>query len=180
MEFEPTEYVRKVFTVRAHEVTFQNVDKVAKWCNGKTSSEPTRVLGGAEVHLPIVVFPGQGADKGKELVAKLGNYVVQFKNRFQVYKEPQFFATFEQKVVLQEEEPHGVDENGECKDCGLMLEDVKKKFPDAVKAKIACDEPSPCLADGSCCADGDQERDDALHKAGQLEVDEYDNIRSVS
>lgn len=107
MEFEPVEYVRKSFSVRAHEVTFQNVDKIAKWCNGTVGSELTRVLGGAEVELPIVKFPGQGADKGKELVAKLGNYVVQFKNRFQVYKEPQFFATFEQAVPLQEEEQVG-------------------------------------------------------------------------
>lgn len=101
MELQPVDYVRKSFTVRAVEVTFENVNEVAKWCKGKTDVEKTRVLGGAEVDLPIVKFPGQGADKGKELVAKLGNYVVEFKNRFQVYKEPQFFATFEQAVPLQ-------------------------------------------------------------------------------
>ena len=103
MEFEPTEFVRKSFTVKAVEVTFKNVEQIAEWCKGRVDTETTRILGN-ETELPVVKFPGQGEDKGKELIARLGYFVVESKGRFRVYKAPQFWASFEQKVVLEEDE----------------------------------------------------------------------------
>lgn len=103
MEFEPTEFVRKSFTVKAVEVTFKNVEQIAEWCKGRVDAETTRILGN-ETELPVVKFPGQGEDKGKELIARLGYFVVESKGRFRVYKAPQFWASFEQKVVLEEDE----------------------------------------------------------------------------
>lgn len=102
MEFEPTEFVRKSFTVKAVEVTFKNVEQIAEWCKGRVDTETTRILGN-ETELPVVKFPGQGEDKGKELIARLGYFVVESKGRFRVYKAPQFWASFEQKVVLEED-----------------------------------------------------------------------------
>lgn len=103
MEFEPTEFIRKSFTVKAVEVTFKNVEQIAEWCKGRVDTETTRILGN-ETELPVVKFPGQGEDKGKELIARLGYFVVESKGRFRVYKAPQFWASFEQKVVLEEDE----------------------------------------------------------------------------
>lgn len=104
MEFEPTEFIRKSFAVKAVEVTFKNVEDVANWCKGRVDSETTRILGN-DTELPVVKFPGQGEDKGKELIARLGYFVVaDSKGRFRVYKAPQFWASFEQKVVLEEDE----------------------------------------------------------------------------
>jgi hypothetical protein len=97
MELELREYNRKTFSVRAVEVTFQNVDELAKWSKGKVDSEQTRVLGGADIDLPVLKLQGQGEDRGKELVARLGNFIVESKGRFRVYKAPQFWAAFEEK-----------------------------------------------------------------------------------
>jgi hypothetical protein len=98
MELELTEYNRRSFPVKVAEVTFKNVDAVAKWCKGKVDTETTKILGGAETELPVVKLQGQGEDKGKELIARLGYFVVESKNRFRVYKAPQFHAAFEAKI----------------------------------------------------------------------------------
>jgi hypothetical protein len=98
MEFEPTEYARRPFNVKAEEVTYENIEAVATWCKGRIDSESTKVFGGGEVKLPVIKFPGQGEDRGKELVARLGYFVVYSKGRFRVYKAPQFHAAFEKKV----------------------------------------------------------------------------------
>lgn len=102
MDFEPTEYVRKSFNVKAEEVTYENIEAVAEWCKGRVDSESTKILGGNEVKLPVVILAGQGEDKGKEIVARLGYFVVYSKGRFRVYKAPQFHASFEKQVVLQQ------------------------------------------------------------------------------
>lgn len=102
MELELVEYDRKTFTVKAVELTFKNVDVVAKWCKGKVSSETTRILGGADTELPVIKLQGQGEDRGKELTVRLGYFIVESKGRFRVYKAPQFWAAFEEKVVLKQ------------------------------------------------------------------------------
>ena len=114
MEFELTEFIRKSFTVKAVEVTFKNVEDVANWCKGRVDSETVRILGN-ETELPVVKFPGQGEDKGKELVARLGYFVVvDSKGRFRVYKAPQFWASFEQAVPLEENLDREVEEKTEA------------------------------------------------------------------
>lgn len=101
MDFEPTEYVRKSFNVKAEEVTYENIEAVAEWCKGRVDSESTKILGGNEVKLPVVILAGQGEDKGKEIVARLGYFVVYSKGRFRVYKAPQFHASFEKQVDVK-------------------------------------------------------------------------------
>lgn len=95
MAFEPTEFERRPFAVQAAEISYDNIDDVAKWCKGEVDFEITRVMGG-EVKLPIIKLAGEKEDKGKTLVARLGYYVVKSKNRFLVYKAPQFNASFQQ------------------------------------------------------------------------------------
>lgn len=104
MEFEPTEYVRKSFTVKAVEVTYDNIEAVAAWCKGRIDQEATKVVGGNEVKLPVVKFPGQGEDKGRELMARLGYFIVYSKGRFRLYKAPQFHAAFEELEQVSEAE----------------------------------------------------------------------------
>lgn len=111
MELDLREYNRKTFSVRAIEVNFQNVDDLAAWCKGKVGSESTRVLGGADVDLPVIKLQGQGEDRGKELVARLGNFIVESKGRFRVYKAPQFWAAFEEKVEMTQGVIDGVGQN---------------------------------------------------------------------
>lgn len=141
MELETTEYVRKVFTVRAVEVTFKNVEQIAAWCKGKVDSETTRLLGN-DTELPVIKLQGQGEDRGKELVARLGYFIVEAKGRFRVYKAPQFHATFEKAA---EWDGDGV---------------LDQKREDAEE----------CCGDHYLhnVAEAEQEKEDALHAAGQL------------
>ena len=159
MEFEPTEFVRKSFNVKAYELTLQNAEAVAKWCKGTVGSEKTRILGGGEIDLPVVKFPGQGEDRGKELVARVGYFIVLSKGRFRVYKAPQFHAAFEQQVKVeavgpqQKDEvwidPNKIDEADYCIDHNLPFAECNDAH--LLDATVA-----------------DQEKEDALHNAGQL------------
>jgi hypothetical protein len=96
------EYVRKSFSVIAEEVTFENVNEVAEWCKGTVVMENTKLMG-TETKLPVILLKGQGDNRGKEFKATLGCYVVELKGSFRVYKNAQFFSSFEQKVVLEED-----------------------------------------------------------------------------
>lgn len=123
MEFKPTEYVRKPFNVLAEEVSYNNIEALAEWCKGRVDSETTRVLGN-EVKLPVIKFPGQAEDRGKELVARLGCFIVYSKNRFRVYKGAQFHAAFRklelEQVAGQTYEPK-VDDADFCIDHNTTL-----------------------------------------------------------
>lgn len=159
MELELNEYNRKTFTVKAVEVTFKNVEALAKWCGGKVDSESSRILGGANADLPIIKLQGQGEDRGKELIARLGYFIVESKKRFRVYKAPQFYAAFEEKVVWQSND-HESDcqkqHQGEGCVCDLQEENtVGGWLP-------------PSSTDLDDAAEADQEHEDALHNAGQL------------
>jgi len=97
MEFQPTEYVRKPFGVKAEEITYENIEAIAEWCKGRVDNETSRILGAGEVKLPVVKIDGTGEDAGRELVARLGYFIVQFGKRFRVYKPAQFRAAFDPK-----------------------------------------------------------------------------------
>lgn len=99
---DTNEYIRKPFTVTAVEVTLENINEVAEWCKGTVVMETVRMLG-TETKLPVIKLKGQGDSRGKEFSATLGCYVVELKGAFRIYKQVQFFQSFEQKVVLQED-----------------------------------------------------------------------------
>lgn len=110
MDFVPTEYARKTFTVKAEEVTYENIEAVAQWCKGTMDTEKSRILGAGEVKLPVIKVAGTGEDKGKTLVARLGYFVVSVKGGFRVYKPTQFHAAFEQVVRVDPNDPQSEEE----------------------------------------------------------------------
>lgn len=95
-------YTRKSFTVLAEEVTFENVHEVAEWCKGTVVMENTKLMG-TETKLPVILLKGQGDNRGKEFKATLGCYVVELKGSFRVYKNQQFFSSFEERIVVDPE-----------------------------------------------------------------------------
>lgn len=102
MELEFREYDRKPFTVTAVKVTFENIQQVAEWCNGTLDKQATKMLG-TEADLPVIRVKGTGDNRNKETVASLGCYIVELNGSFRVYKEPQFFASFDPRPEPEED-----------------------------------------------------------------------------
>ena len=97
-QMELQEFVRRPFPVKAVEVNFQNAYEVAEWCRGRVELKKTRLMGGAgkgEMDLPTVVFKGTGDNRDKEFTAGLGDWIVELRGNFRVFKKAQFRATFE-------------------------------------------------------------------------------------
>lgn len=128
---EITEYVRKVFTVNAVKVDFENYREVAEWCKGTLDKQKTRMMG-TEADLPVIKIKGVGENRGKEFVAGIGCWVVELNGSYRVYKEPQFFASFEQTVNLEPDCPDckreiGAAKNDETiKDSPELRESIKE------------------------------------------------------
>lgn len=95
------EYTRKTFPVNAVQVTLENIEQVADWCKGAIEQVETKMLGTVAM-LPVIKLKGQGENRGKDFVATLGCYVVEFKGSFRVYKPVQFDASFEERVYQDE------------------------------------------------------------------------------
>lgn len=155
-------FVRKPFPVKAIQVDFLNAYDVAEWCGGEVVLQATQLLGGAgkgKMDLPTVVFKGTGEHRDKELVAKLGDWVVELRGNFRVFKKAQFKATFdpapEKKIegvsikaaVVDEiaENEFCIDHNCTFSECNQLHLDEQEEI-----------------------ARADQEREDAEHAAGQL------------
>lgn len=91
MNIQPKKYCRKPFDVEAIEVTDENMDAVAKWCNGEIKtgkakeSDPTRYIQ-VEVHRPI--HPNQTK-------AYPGNWILKSGSNFKVYTDKAFKSTFD-------------------------------------------------------------------------------------
>jgi hypothetical protein len=149
---EIQEFVRKPFPVKAVEVNFQNAYDVAEWCRGRVELKKTRLMGGAgkgEMDLPTVVFQGTGDNRDKEFTAGLGDWVVELRGNFRVFKKAQFKATFEPNEPAKK---HLTDLD-------------KEEIAEVLKEK----ELSPELrSDLELLADSYQEHEDALHRTGQL------------
>lgn len=184
---ELQEYVRKPFPVTAVQVDFQNAYEVAEWCKGEVVLQATQLLGGAgkgKMDLPTVVFKGTGDYRDKEFVAKLGDWVVELRGNFRVFKKAQFKATFD--PAPKKQEAHETDEKiiaatQTLLDVGMLkLQDnpPSEIVHDSENKTCSCDETHNCGPDevhNPPAADEDeeaaiaeQEREDALHNAGQL------------
>lgn len=138
MELELQEFVRKPFPVTAVQVDFQNAYKVAEWCGGQVELKETRLLGGAgkgKMDLPTVTFKGTGDYRDKIFTAGLGDWVVELRGNFRVFKKAQFRATFDPAPKKDEEQ-----------------------LPEEIRASIENED----------AAIAEQEKEEALHKAGQL------------
>lgn len=94
LEYE--EATRKPFPVVAVQVTMSNVELLAKWCKGAVSTDTVR-LAGAPVELPCVLVPGTGVNKGSNISAVVGMYVVEYHGAFRAYRADQYVSTFDRK-----------------------------------------------------------------------------------
>lgn len=94
LEYE--EATRKPFPVVAVQVTMSNVELLAKWCKGAVSTDTVR-LAGAPVELPCVLVPGTGVNKGSNISAVVGMYVVEHHGAFRAYRADQYTSTFDRK-----------------------------------------------------------------------------------
>lgn len=101
MELELQEAIRKPFPVKVIQVTLQNIEAVAEWCNGTIEQRPTRMLG-TTTDLPVIKIQGQGDHRNKQFEAALGCWVVGLNGSFRSYKPLQFDAAFDVLPSLEE------------------------------------------------------------------------------
>lgn len=92
----PIVYVRKPFEVEAVEVTQDNLEEVAKWCQG-TIIEPEN---GSQAFIKVRVARALNERQTK---AYPGDWVLYAGTGFKVYTEKAFRRTFEMKAPTAEE-----------------------------------------------------------------------------
>lgn len=91
---------RKAFSVDAVQVTYENINDVAKWCKGTVIKQQVKMLG-VPTELPGIRVDGQGDNRGRQFIATFGCYVVELKGSYRVYKPAQFASTFEPAVEVE-------------------------------------------------------------------------------
>jgi hypothetical protein len=92
MSVESTTYVRKPFEVEAVEVTTDNVEEVAKWCDGKVLAE-----GDDENPKQFVKVRVARALNERQTKAYPGDWVLYAGTGYKVYTPKAFAKTFELK-----------------------------------------------------------------------------------
>jgi len=141
-------FVRKPFPVTAVQVDFQNAYKVAEWCGGQVELKETRLLGGAgkgKMDLPTVTFKGTGDYRDKIFTAGLGDWVVELRGNFRVFKKAQFRATFDPAPKKDEDEIAHDEQNKTC-----SCDDTHNCSPDEVH------NPAPAVEDDNSSIDGQE------------------------
>ncbi len=86
---EPIKYVRKPFEVDAVQVTAENLEELAEWCQG-TLEEDNRPYIRVRVARPL---------NERQTKAYAGDWVLYAGTGFKVYTSKAFHRTFEQKPV---------------------------------------------------------------------------------
>lgn len=95
MSVETTTYVRKPFEVEAVQVTEENIEAVAQWCDGKVLAE-----GDDENPKAFIKVRVARALNERQTKAYLGDWVLYAGTGYKVYTPKAFGKTFEQKIVL--------------------------------------------------------------------------------
>lgn len=90
-------FTRKPFAVNAVQVTLQNIQEVAEWCNGTIEYRQTKMMN-TTIDLPFIVLKGLSNTRGQDPEAAFGHWVVELKGKFRTYKPQQFDSTFEEVV----------------------------------------------------------------------------------
>jgi hypothetical protein len=88
-------FTRKPFAVNAVQVTLQNIQEVAEWCNGTIEYRQTKMMN-TTIDLPFIVLKGLSNTRGQDPEAAFGHWVVELKGKFRTYKPQQFETTFEE------------------------------------------------------------------------------------
>jgi hypothetical protein len=91
------EYIRKPFTVKAVEVTAENMEEVAKWCRGTIRTEPSSENGQGEGQKYIKVEVKRAISE-RQTRAMVGDMVLRAGSGFKVYTPKAFAQSFDRKV----------------------------------------------------------------------------------
>ena len=102
-----TKYVRKPFEVDAVQVAAENIDEVAKWCQGEVHFENPGVLGAEPPTNPFIKVHVARALNDRQTRAMVGDWVLYAGTGFKVYTNKAFTKSFE---VSQ----------GACKDAAVL------------------------------------------------------------
>lgn len=79
------EATRNPFDVIAVEVTFENIEQLAKWCGGEISTATYRIAG-TKAKLPCVKLPAGGKLTGETITALIGHWVIKHDDTFRVFR----------------------------------------------------------------------------------------------
>jgi hypothetical protein len=113
---------RKPFPVEVVQVTLQNIEEVAVWCNGTIEQRATRLLG-TTTDLPVIVIDSH-SDRRE---AALGSWIVNLKGSFRTYNSSAFDSTFDilpaEKTVIDENKPFETVASGPYAGARVQLKD---------------------------------------------------------
>lgn len=98
---EVTRYVRRPFEIDAVQVTAENIEEVAKWCNGDVRNEGDNQYVKVRVHRPM---------NDKQTKAFVGDWVLYAGTGYKVYTSKPFKSSFmikegEAAVIVADEAP---------------------------------------------------------------------------
>jgi hypothetical protein len=82
------QFLRKSFPVEAVQVTEENMQEVAAWCNGRIRTEDGKTYIKVFVHNPL---------KEEQTMAHPGDWVLYAGKGFKIYKDVAFRKTFDKK-----------------------------------------------------------------------------------
>src|SRR5688500_5754916 len=95
-------FLRRPFEVNAVQVTPQNAAEIAEWCGG-TVGEADYKLAGFVCKMGTVLVPGNGPNKGRNIEARIGSYVLELDGKFRVLRKQQFHEMFSPAMGLLRE-----------------------------------------------------------------------------
>lgn len=98
---ETQKYIRKPFEVEAVQVTEENIEAVAEWCDGKIEFE-TDVPGSKQLIRVKVKHPLNA----RQTKAYVGDWVLKAGEGFKVYNQVAFDKSFELALVQNKVHPN--------------------------------------------------------------------------
>ena len=93
-------YSRKPFNVNATQLTLHNAEAVVEWCGGTLELFDAKIMG-TTAKLPCVNI----TDGANQYVAFIGDWIVERKRSFRVYKDRAFRATFDVATAKEPSKP---------------------------------------------------------------------------
>lgn len=89
---ETQQFIRKPFPVEGVRVTVDNIQEVAKWCEGKIKVQPATNSKPAADYIEVQVIRPMNP---KQTMAFVGNWVLKVGTNFKIYTHTAFNQTFE-------------------------------------------------------------------------------------
>ena len=90
----PETYSRKTFDVEGIQVTAENIDAVASWCNGKVLAHKATEEKPSQEYISV---PVKRALNDRQTQAHIGDWVLKARTGFKVYTDKAMKGCFERK-----------------------------------------------------------------------------------